>query len=593
MKNSNYIGKNVARKMIIYLSCLFILSACRNDFLEIHDKTSLGNAYFPENTAQLNLLLNGLYAKQHQYNTYSCGTLGRVLYLLDHNSDLAWTGDVRSEYARNNASAPNSFMLAEYGEWVSAVKTANVFLEAVEKYRKTKIRPDETAYVDYLQGQGLFLRAFLYWHLMLWAQPDRDGLGHVIYETLVDSWEEIVKPRSSTGQTWDFIINDLKEASRLCTGYNSELGRVSEWAAKAFLAKAYAYAGDWTNAKTALEDVVLNSGKRLAPFERYSKKMFHGEDEFNEESLWEIDLTVDHTVSGMPNAYSVGSSHALLFPPYYVGPDGGQATVGWPNNFVHDRNLPRFGFTLGIPTRQNNPAYDPNKEVNTQNMDKICDASYIQQSLNFRRDKTTDPRLYVATLQPFVDSLLVSGVWRYIHQYKGDGADFVIPHHAWSHWKYGISNGQLDEVYISGNNIIFLRLADIYLLYAEALIETGNATGGLEYINKVHRRAYGYDDYDTPTSIDYVSLTDRTKALAEDHLANDPLKYERWAELFGEGQWWWDVKRWKIGKKEADYFTSTTVGPIEWGADDHNYALPYPADELRLNPAIEQNPGYK
>ncbi len=35
------------------------------------------------------------------------------------------------------------------------------------------------------------------------------------------------------------------------------------------------------------------------------------------------------------------------------------------------------------------------------------------------------------------------------------------------------------------------------------------------------------------------------------------LKYERWAELFAEGQWWWDVRRWKIGPAEHDYYMET------------------------------------
>jgi hypothetical protein len=568
-----------------------MMGSCGDSFLEVHDKSSMTDEYFPENLEQLRLVLNGVYARQHQYNTYSIGTLGRVMYLEDHNADLAWTGDARADHARNNVAPGNTFMKSEYAEWVQNVRNSNTFLECVEWY-KSKMLPNEASEVDYMKGQGLFLRAFFHWHLMMWAQPDRDGLGLVLFESLADSWEEITEPRSTTGQTWDFIIADLKEAARLCAGHNSDPTHVTEWAAKAFLAKAYVYAGDWVNAKTALEDVVKNSGKRLATFDRYSKKMFHGEDEFNEESFWEIDLTIDHTVTNMPNAFSIGASHALLFPPCFVDDSGEQQTVGWPNTFVHDKNLSRFGFALDIPERTNNPAYDASKPVSMRNMDMICSENYIRQSLEYRKNKTTDPRLYICTYQPFVDSLLVNDTWRYIHQYKGDGADFVVPHHAWSLKKYSITSGILEDVYASGNNIIFLRLADIYLLYAEALINAGDNAGGLEYINKVHRRAYGYDNYDQESPVDYKSLTDRTKAGSIDPLANDPLKYERWAELFGEGQWWWDMKRWKIGKTEAAYFVTTTVGPIEWAADDHNYAIPYPADELRLNPAIVQNPGY-
>jgi hypothetical protein len=103
----------------------------------------------------------------------------------------------------------------------------------------------------------------------------------------------------------------------------------------------------------------------------------------------------------------------------------------------------------------------------------------------------------------------------------------------------------------------------------------------------VKRRAYGYP-VDSPSPVDYKSLADRTVAQPNDHLANDPLKYERWAELFAEGQWWYDVRRWGIGPKEAAYYEKTRVGNLSW--TDFGYVQPIPQAEMERNKNMKQNP---
>jgi hypothetical protein len=133
-----------------------------------------------------------------------------------------------------------------------------------------------------------------------------------------------------------------------------------------------------------------------------------------------------------------------------------------------------------------------------------------------------------------------------------------------------------------------LRLADVYLLYAEALIKTGDAAQGLEYINKVHRRAYDQPVH-TPSVYDYSSLTARTRTVdPTDPLANDPLKYERWAELFAEGNWWLDVRRFNLGAQETAYYKKVMGGTLEWNFD--KYSMPIPTNEINSNSLMVQNP---
>jgi len=79
------------------------------------------------------------------------------------------------------------------------------------------------------------------------------------------------------------------------------------------------------------------------------------------------------------------------------------------------------------------------------------------------------------------------------------------------------------------------------------------------------------------------------------NLSNNPLRYERYAELFAEGHWWFDVCRWRIGKAEADFYGNLLPNnhPSNWD-DNRSYSFPIPLQEISANLALasQQNPGY-
>jgi hypothetical protein len=100
-----------------------------------------------------------------------------------------------------------------------------------------------------------------------------------------------------------------------------------------------------------------------------------------------------------------------------------------------------------------------------------------------------------------------------------------------------------------------IRLADLYLLYAEAINETEGPGGArssemFDYIDRVRRRAglegvkYSWDTY-----------TDNPKYTSKDGL-REIIRRERLIELALEGQRFWDIRRWKTAP--AEY-----VNPIE------------------------------
>jgi hypothetical protein len=565
---------------------LFVLTgllSCNDDFVDLENPGALAPSKYPGSVTDLEQLLTGVYATQHATGLYGHTMLGKNLWLWDHTLDLSWQGTPTwIQMGQNNSQPNDSFLYDTWRECWRGVQRSNTLLAAIETYRQKA--PNDAAAIDLIKGQALFLRAWYYFHLVsFWgegfnAATEGAKMGVPIITEVASGLDETQVPRKTVKEGWDFVISDLKAAEGLLKSTNwtgaTDKYKVSGWAVKGFLGKIYTYQADWANAKTYLSDVVTNSGKSLVSFDVY-KDMFNGKNEFTSESLFELNLNVDMTARGGDDQ-SMGSSIGMVIAPTYVSDNGGQAASAWSNVFPHAKNIARFGFNEGHYFKPGTTS------ANISNVDP----AYITRSLEAKKKQTVDPRLWVACYQPYVDSMIVSGKKRPISHYL-DVTEMDME--AWSFRKFTNPTGTEAEINMSsGANFPWLRLADVYLLYAETLTHSGDNAGALEYINKVKRRAYGLP-VNAPSAMDYKSLTDLTKA-SDAVLKNDPLKYERWAELFGEGHWWLDVRRWQLGDKEAAYYQRIRGGAIQW--DPTDYAQPIPINEITSNVNMRQNPGY-
>jgi hypothetical protein len=374
------------------------------------------------------------------------------------------------------------------------------------------------------------------------------------------------------------------------------------------LGKAYIYTQDWADAKTTLQDVIQNSGKTLMSYATYHDA-FNGNNKFNTESL--LELYIDQNSMGGYGIYSGAANsstiNGLIWAPRtfggyngstpFDGTENSQQALGYPNEIVHDMNVVRFGFPLGTAYNLvNNPNYNSSQAQSYFNQKVIQDPNYTKQSNAVRTNQTADPRLWVNTLQPWVDSVEFDGV----HFAKVSPPDVYVfdqTHYGFSMRKYAPIDYNENTINSDKWDYYLLRLADVYLLYAEACINTSDNTDGLEYLNKVKRRAYGYP-VNSASPVDYKSLTDQTSAAnaSDPVLGHNPLYYERWAELFNEGTWWYDVCRWKIGDSEAKFYGSAMNATQPLTAtfvDSKSYTWPIPLSEINTNSKIVQNPGYK
>ena len=611
----------------ILVIAALMLTGCK-DFFDIQNPQTLSTDNFPATMEQVDLLVTAAYAQDHAIGTYAFYWFPMGIYLYDHTTDIYGSYDERATSQDNYTAIDSRYITTTYTDLCKWMKFATTGIMGINRYRENGATKSEQEALDFALGECYFNRALAYWHAQIFFELQPDALGFPIIDTVISDVEALKLSRATVRDTWTFMLSDCKKAVALLTGHNADPFRATEWAAKGLLAKMYMqslylFPENAAEAQTLLEDIIHNSGKTLASYDVYQDMFFGNEaNEHNIESLYEITMTSNYNQDGPWEGYTTGSGMPMVYAPWYVDLDvrfrkGREDQVDpltqendviiskkssqWGNNFIHDRNIARFGFGNfygdTVPRLTFNPAYDFNAPRSLQNFPyMISIPGYAAEALALKNDPAkVDPRLKLVAGQPYVDKYINAKGDTTVYD-RSSEANNRPDRLAWAHRKYtnirGVEMGAAPygKNESSDCNFYVIRMADIYLLYAELMADKNPATA-LEYINKVHRRAYGYAP-DGAAPVDYLSLNDRTRALeSTDPLANDPLKYERWAELFAEGQWWFDIRRWRIGPSEADYYKQTSHGPITWKGDC-SYVQPIPQLELERNHNIRQSEGY-
>jgi len=604
------------KKIYISILAVMLITGCKKAPLNVGPTNAYSTSTYPTTVAQLQTVLVSAYANLRDPGLYGFEFLAKATSNSTHAVNSVYNGTPAwNEMANTNLTIGNQFVGDAWSALYVGVKDCNVTIAAAAEL--TTLNPNlsaaDKASVNQVLGQAYCLRGWYYMELeclfgekyMGAGGTNGTAQGVLIYNGLPTDLAQTQVARSSVAATWAFIINDFKQAQSLLKGVvwsAAEEARVTQWTAEGLLGKAYVYTQDWADAKTILNDVITNSGKSLMPYATYVNA-FNGQNKFNSESLFE--LYCDPNSNGGYGIYSGAANSAtingLIWSPFtYGGPgfNGVQTQpLGYGNEFFHDQNVLRFGYSIGpAPSPVNNPNYKSSIGPTYYNQQLVMNPVYKQQALAVRTNKTADPRLFVNALQPRLDSVQFDGVnWGLVAQ-----AGFAQDIYGWAVKKYspitynegsGTGNPSGYPDVADAWDYYILRLADVYLLYAEACIGTGDNVDGLEYINKVKRRAYNLP-INTASAIDYASLTAKTSA-PDPVLGNNPLYYERWAELFNEGSWWFDVCRWQIGPSEATFYgtADNLGGPINFVAPK-SYVWPIPQSEINSNSLIKQSSGY-
>ena len=391
-----------------------------------------------------------------------------------------------------------------------------------------------------LNAEMKFLRAFYHFQaLKIWGTPP-------MVLKRITSFNESAVPNTDKTVLLNQILSDFQEAfdglpTREAWG-SENLGRASKWAAMAYMGKVNVWKEDWPAAITAFESVIGSGQYELLPD---YEDVFAADNENNRESIFELQFgdnppaTNIWVLEGQPGGEgfqpAVQSSMRLYW------------TMVHRDGFPGRRHVLN-GQSIGFNTRG---LYESTEEFanifESGDTRKVTTVYSEGEDYEFRDGNTFPYTLGEITDDNGItyDYTLGVNIKKYI------GVRGITPNGPLA------GRGHL-------NNERYYRYAEMLLLYAEALIESGRTGEAMDVINNQIRSRAG---------LGATTITDPVEAL----------RHEKRLELaFEAGQRFFDIQRWDIG---AQVFGS------KW--NPRNVVFPFPSEEItRSGGVLQQNSGY-
>jgi len=430
MKLYNYI-------LLLFIGLSLLASSCKESFLDLPIEakpTSDSDANFAEN------LVIGVYNSLLLGEAFGAeGDAHGIAFVSATNiiSDDADKGSTASDQAGTvgqldqfTVTSTNVFVQSLWSGHYNGIAKVNQAIKAIEKSKLSD------ALKNKLLGEVRFIRAYYYFNLVRFfggvpkittvPQDANEANTNPVYQT-----------RASVSEIYSTIIEDLTfSTANLPIRTQTQAGRIAKGTAQSLLAKVYLYQKNYQKS-AELCKAVIESGQ-YALINDYSQ-IWREKGNNSSESIFEIQTGIFNNTDFGVNSYS-------MFQGPRVGGKGGWTDLGW-------------GFCN--PTESLVNAYEPN---------------------DVRKNATI---IFIDNSGKYKGTVLFDG-------FRVPSADSV-ENLRYNYKAYHSENPQQESWF--GNrdrkqkNIHILRLADVYLMYAESLNETDNTGLSLIYLNKIRKRA--------------------------------------------------------------------------------------------------------
>ncbi|WP_430816643.1 RagB/SusD family nutrient uptake outer membrane protein [Carboxylicivirga sp. RSCT41] len=499
------------KKYIIYslLALMPFTWGCEDDFLTTTPDDQLTVEAFYRNVTDAEGALATVYA---QIGASDRWDVTEVNFVVEHfRSDMCMPGPDR--YADWTAistftnTAGNSRSTIYWEDAYRGLNHANQVIEKVGAMTDDKIKPEER---EQIVAEAKFLRGLLHFRLLNnWDKV-------ILQEAAPTSEEELEKSLSEREAVWALIEQDFSDAAMglPVVHEKSNLGRATKGAAIGFLGKALLHQGKFGEAAAEFKKIVEDGvGGEYALVDNFMSN-FDGSNENNKESVFEIQYS-----SVRVNGRHIGHVSGK----FASAPETG----GWGNIEATQNLVTEFKSEGMIATT----------------------GKY-------------DSRLY-ATL--FFDDPDVDVFGESFEDVFGTGSERAIFR------KFTLSNIPESDnaAWYSSQNIPLMRYADVLLMYAEALNESGSASAAKPFIDEVRQRA------------DMPALP---SGLSQEEMRNR-IMHERAVELAFEGHRFFDLRRWGNSVLEDKMQNSGKPGAGNFKLDAHAF-FPVPESETNSNGAL-------
>lgn len=406
-----------------------------------------------------------------------------------------------------------------YETYYQGVYRANQVLENVPNIAFT-----DASLKNRILGEAHFLRGLYLFHAV-----------NMFKSVPLPTQIAAVYPQKTEAEGWAQVIADFKAAADLLPTTHPDInnkGRATKGAALGYLGKAYLFTKDFPNAKIAFKQVIDLGVYSLVSNYRDN---FTDTNENNSESLFEVQFS--RSAGGVDLGW------------------GGAPASGWGKTSARAITYgPRaFGWTDVQPTFTLFNEFQVEKTV-TNEVDPRLDATMFYNKPGVK--------LYGQTFSTFYAGN------------PGDLNDLFCR-------KYQNSDGAYANEFDwrSGINERLLRYADVLLMYAECLNETGDTPGAYQYIQMVRNR------------VGLPNLATAKPGMNQVQM-REQIGHERFLEFPLEGHRFDDIRRWGWLQDPVKlaWLKSRDVEFNSYAAGREFF--PIPQLEMDNNPGTIQNSGY-
>jgi len=545
----------MTRRLIAPLAALVLGGAASCVDLTEHPVTGITSAYY-NTPAGFEAAVNAMYQPMRNWlplergatmtvfgtDEYTKGADGSYKFFNDYTAQL--NGDV-------------DFIRDTWYEFYKGINTANTVIAAAPT--STVAEPVKATRI----GEAKFLRALYYFWLVR-------TYGDIPIYTEPNVTVNTETNREPTAKVYDLIVQDLLDAEAVLPDKAAQFGRADKPAAQHLLGEVYLTRAGTSNtspdlalAEAELTAVATNPRFKLLPSYR---DLWRIDNENNSEVVFSIQFTADPLTTGSGNKL-----HLYWTSAYDLEP-------GMLRDIANDRPFRRWRQTkwlLGL--------WDRTKDSRYEAMHKVVWIS--NNPNNIPKDGAGNPKFTVGDTAVYMPGLpTIPPEMRAATRYKLYGED------EYTDAMFPTLNKYLDPTRTSTNqeegqrdHPIF-RLANTYLMLAEAQIRQGKVDEGLVWLNMIRTRA-AKPGQEAAMQVTAADLTTSTSGP-------DPIDFildERARELTGETTRWFDLTRTGRLVSRVKLWNPAAAANIQ----DFHTLRPLPNVEI-LNSTgnMKQNPGY-
>ncbi len=563
--------KSINKYILISLLAVFLFSC--EDFLEEENKSNITAENYFTSAAGYESLVNAAY-------TTLRGTIGTPLggsergapYLFCSGVDIFNRGEsilVGGSYESRDIyssqlneygtlDAQNGFVSSFYTDFYYAVQVCNTAVA-----RANSVVDLNDSRKQQLLAEVKVLRAYYYYHLV-----EQFGAVPLVTEEIINANTHF--ERTSEEQVYQFIISELEAAVGDLPAVPEEFGRATKGAANHLLSlvyltrgyKSFAGADDFSKS-ASLADALINSG--TYSLQNTFSEVFDRDNETNSEIILSVQYGTDGSSEGSNQTNQFGW---LLY-------EKGQGYLA--GDMTYHNQYPQFTpsqflyrlFNTSIDSRYDGTfksEYFATLDVPSLGISKGDLRNYfpkpdqpftIQDSLDFMSQHPAAEIITIDRWLPDIESVGGSGKFPMI-------------------WKF--YDSKANSVWTSTKDVILFRLAETYLIAAEAYFKTGDITKAVSRINSLRTRA-AIPGKATEMQIDASDID------------IDFILDERARELAGEYKRWYDLKR--TGKLLERTMTYNVLAKRINKLDSHHLVRPIPQSVIdRDSDEFPQNLGY-